>query len=423
MREDKGIFHNIDWITVLIYLALILVGWLSIYSTNYDAESGRTIFDLSINSGKQFLRIISCLLITVAIFSIDFRTFESLAYIFYGILVLLLVFVLVFGREVAGSKSWFELGFFKIQPSEFAKWGTALALARFMSVVNFKLDRFRNVAGIGAIIGLPMILIVLQGDTGTALVFAAFVVPLYREGLNPLIVIIGIAMAVIFILTLFVTKIILVFSVVGVIAISIFFIKKKNWKNILLAIAGGVMVISVIFAVDYVITDVLKPHQQNRIKALIDPDSDPRGYGYNVINSKTAIGSGGFIGKGYLEGYYTQLDFVPEQTTDFIFCTIGEESGWLGSLVVIGLFIVLMIRIINLAERQKSKFARIYGYAVGGIFFFHFMVNIGMTIGYFPVIGIPLPFISYGGSSLWGFTILLFTLLKLDAHRMQILVH
>ncbi len=423
MREDKGIFQNIDWITVLIYLALVLIGWLSIYSTNYDAESGRTIFDLSINSGKQFLRIVSCLLITVAIFSIDFRTFESLAYIFYGLLVLLLVFVLVFGREVAGSKSWFELGFFKIQPSEFAKWGTALALARFMSVVNFKLDRFRNAAGIGAIIGLPMILIVLQGDTGTALVFAAFVVPLYREGLNPLLIIVGIAMAVIFILTLFVTKIILVFSVIGVISIIIFFIKKKNWKNILLAIVGGVMVISVIFAVDYVITDVLKPHQQNRIKALIDPDSDPRGYGYNVINSKTAIGSGGFAGKGYLEGYYTQLDFVPEQTTDFIFCTIGEESGWLGSLVLISLFIFLMIRIINLAERQKSKFARIYGYTVGGIFFFHFMVNIGMTIGYFPVIGIPLPFISYGGSSLWGFTILLFTLLKLDAHRMQILVH
>ncbi len=422
MREDKGIFQNIDWITVLLYFALVLIGWLSIYSTNYDVESGRTIFDLSINSGKQFLRIISCLIIIVVIFSIDFQTFESLGYIFYGILILLLISVLIFGREVAGSKSWFELGFIKIQPSEFAKYGTALALAKFMSVVNFKFDQLRNVSGMGLIIGLPMILIILQGDTGTALVFSAFAIPLYREGLNPLLIILGLSMAAIFILTLFVSKIILGISIAALVLAIIFFIK-KNVKNILLTIASGALVFSVIFGVDYLVTNVLKPHQQNRIKALIDPDSDPRGYGYNVINSKTAIGSGGFSGKGYLEGYYTQLDFVPEQTTDFIFCTIGEESGWIGSFVLIGIFVFLLVRIVNIAERQKSKFARIYGYSVAGIFFFHFLVNIGMTIGYFPVIGIPLPFISYGGSSLWAFTILLFTLLKLDAHRMQILVH
>ncbi len=421
MREDRSILNKLDWSVILIYLALILIGWLSIYSTNFDPESGKSIFDLSINSGKQFLRILSCIIIIAVIITIDFRIFESLAYTFYGVVLALLIFVLIFGDEVAGSKSWFELGFFRLQPSEFAKFTTALAIARFMAVPNFKLDNSKNLIRVGLFIVVPMALIILQGDTGTALVFVAFVVPLYREGLNPVFIIIGISMAVIFILTLFVSKLYLGIAIVSIVLLIIFF-NKKTWRKIALTVASGALVFSVIFAVDYVIDNVLKPHQQNRIKALINPESDPRGYGYNVINSKTAIGSGGLTGKGYLQGYYTQFDFVPEQTTDFIFCTVGEEMGWIGSLVLLTLFVLLMIRLVNLAERQKSRFSRIYGYSVVGIFFFHFAVNIGMTIGYFPVIGIPLPFISYGGSSLWAFTILLFIFLKLDAHRMQIFI-
>jgi len=422
MRDDKNILNNIDWTVVAIYLALILVGWLAIYSTNYDPEGNSSIFDFSLNSGKQFLRILSCFAIIAVILTIDFRIFESLSYVFYAFLVLLLISVLLFGREVAGSKSWFELGFFKLQPSEFAKFATALAIAKFMSVPNFKFNNFKNLLAVGLLILLPMGLIILQGDTGTALVFLAFVVPLYREGLNPFLIIIGISVAVIFILTLFLSKFALAVGIASIVFLIVIF-NKKTWKRIALTIASGAIVFSVVFGVDYVIDNVLKPHQQNRIKALINPESDPRGYGYNVINSKTAIGSGGLWGKGYLKGYYTQFDFVPEQTTDFIFCTVGEETGWVGSLVLISLFVVLLIRLVSLAEKQKSKFARIYGYSVAGIFFFHFAVNIGMTIGYFPVIGIPLPFISYGGSSLWAFTILLFIFLKLDAHKMQILVH
>jgi len=269
-------------------------------------------------------------------------------------------------------------------------------------------------------IGVPMVLILLQKDTGTALVFTAFTVVYFREGMSPFLIIAGIIAAIIFVLTLMVNEYYL-FAGIGTILIGAIILGKKKPKRIALLTAGAIAICGIIKSVDYVVTDVLKPHQQNRVKALINPDADPLGYGWNVTQSKIAIGSGGFLGKGFLQGTQTKFNFVPEQSTDFIFCTIGEEHGWVGSLFIMALFIALLLRIVFLAERQKNRFARVYGYSVAVIFFFHYAVNIGMTVGLFPVIGIPLPFFSYGGSGLWGFTILLFILLKLDIHRMQVL--
>ncbi len=252
------------------------------------------------------------------------------------------------------------------------------------------------------------------------MVFTVFTFVFFREGMSPFIIIIGVIAAIIFILTLLVNEYYL-FTGIGIILISAIVLGKKKFKRIAILTAGAVIICGIIVSVDYVVTNVLKPHQQNRVKALINPDADPLGFGWNVTQSKIAIGSGGFTGKGFLKGTQTKFDFVPEQSTDFIFCTIGEEHGWVGSVFIMGLFIALLLRIIFLAERQKNRFARVYGYSVACIFFFHFAVNIGMTVGLFPVIGIPLPFFSYGGSGLWGFTILLFILLKLDIHRSQVL--
>jgi rod shape determining protein RodA len=265
------------------------------------------------------------------------------------------------------------------------------------------------------------LLILAQKDTGTALVFTSFIFVFFREGMSPFLMIVGICGAVIFILTLLIPNQLYLHGAILTILVLLISFGKKKIKRILILTIGAIVIMGVIESVDYVITDVLKPHQQNRVKALINPDADPLGYGWNVTQSKIAIGSGGFLGKGFLKGTQTKFDFVPEQSTDFIFCTIGEEHGWLGSLLVVSLFVTLLLRIVFIAERQKSRFARVYAYSVASIFFFHFAVNIGMTIGLFPVIGIPLPFFSYGGSSLWGFTVLLFILLKLDAHRGQVL--
>jgi rod shape determining protein RodA len=268
---------------------------------------------------------------------------------------------------------------------------------------------------------VPMALILLQKDTGTALVFTVFVLIFYREGMSPFLILLGIGVAIIFILTLLVENEYILFAGIGCIWLAILLLGKKKVKRIVIITAGALMLMVTIKSVDFVFNNVLKEHHQKRIRVVLNPDLDQRGVGYHVYQSKVAIGSGGVAGKGFLKGTQTKLKFVPEQSTDFIFCTIGEEQGWIGSFFVLSLFLTLFLRVIFLAERQKSRFARVYGYCVAGIFFFHFMINVGMTIGLFPVIGIPLPFFSYGGSSLWGFTILLFILLKLDAHRMQVL--
>jgi rod shape determining protein RodA len=420
-RQDDITASKLDWLTIMLYALLTILGWLNIYAAVYDEQLHSTIFDISLNSGRQLIWIGTSVLLIIAIMVIDFRFYNSFAYFFYGFVILLLILVMLFGTEVAGAKAWFEIGPFRIQPAEFAKFSTALAVAKYLESNTIKIDKAKDLFVLGAIIALPALFILLQNDTGTALVFAAFVLVLYREGLSPIFLILGIVGIVIFVLTLMVDEVYLMIAI-GVLTLLIIGIGKKTTKRIVTVVSGAVLVMGIIFSVDYVVDNVLQPHQQNRIKALINPNADPLGYGWNVTQSKIAIGSGGLTGKGFLEGTQTKFDFVPEQSTDFIFCTIGEEHGWVGSLVLISLFVGLLLRIVYLAERQKSRFARAYGYAVVSILFFHFLVNIGMTIGLAPVIGIPLPFFSYGGSSLWSFTILLFILVKLDAHRMQMLV-
>lgn len=408
----------------MLFFIIAILGWMNIFAAVYDESANQNIFDMSLNSGRQLLFLSSSIILIIIIMVIDFKFYDTFGYIIYGGIIFLLIFVLLFGREVAGSKSWFELGPIRLQPSEFAKFATALAVAKYMDSSGFRIDRIFKQLILFAIISIPAVLIILQGDTGTALVYSIFVLVFFREGMSPALLILGIASSIIFILTLLITNhLYLYIGVIILAALAILLIKKKTFKKVSLVIAGAIVVCGVIMSVDYIISDVLKPHQQNRIKALINPDADPLGYGWNVTQSKIAIGSGGFAGKGFLKGTQTKFDFVPEQSTDFIFCTIGEEHGWVGSLLTIGLFLTLLLRVIHIAERQKWRFARVYGYSVACILFFHFGVNIGMTIGLFPVIGIPLPLFSYGGSSLWGFTILLFILLKLDSHRAQVLVH
>lgn len=421
MKREDSISANLDWTTIGLYAALVVLGWLNIYAVGYDENVGHSIFSMSLNSGRQLLFMAASLIIILAIVILDMRFYDAFAYVIYGLIMLTLVAIPFIGKEVGGNKAWIGIGSFGGQPSEFAKFATALAVAKFIGSVGFKMDNFRNQAMLFGLIGLPMVLILLQKDTGTALVFGCFMVVFFREGMSPFLMIVGFCAAAIFILTLLVPNQWYLHGGILVILVLLIGFGKKKFKRIALLTMGALFVMGVIESVDYVITDVLKPHQQNRIKALINPDADPLGYGWNVTQSKIAIGSGGWSGKGFLQGTQTKFDFVPEQSTDFIFCTIGEEEGWLGSLVVVVLFVGLLLRIVYLGERQKSRFARVYAYGVASIFFFHFAVNIGMTIGLFPVIGIPLPFFSYGGSSLWGFTVLLFILLKIDAHRGQLL--
>jgi rod shape determining protein RodA len=418
-REDI-LSNKMDWVTVALYVAIVFLGWLNIYAVTYDPESDLSIFNLTINSGRQLIFIGGAFVIIMAILIVDMRFYETFAYVMYAVIMFLLLLVPIIGKEVGGNRAWLGIGSFGVQPSEFAKFATALAVAKFMGSIGFRMDQKKNQIILFVMIGIPMLLVLAQKDTGTALVFTSFTVVYFREGMSPMLIIAGIVAAFIFVLTLLVDEVYL-FIGIGVILVSAIILGKKKPKRIAFLVAGAIAICGIIKSVDYVITDVLRPHQQARVKALINPDADPLGFGWNVTQSKIAIGSGGFLGKGFLQGTQTKFNFVPEQSTDFIFCTIGEEHGWLGSLLTISLFIGLMLRVVYLAERQKNRFARVYGYSVACIFLFHFAVNIGMTIGLFPVIGIPLPFFSYGGSGLWAFTILLFILLKLDVHRMQVL--
>lgn len=421
MRNEADISGKLDWVTVLLYIILVALGWINIFAAVYDETANQTIWDLSLNSGRQLMFIAASFVIILAIIIIDMRFYETFAYLFYGIILFVLLLVPVIGKEVGGNKSWIGLGSFGIQPSEFAKFITALAVAKFIGSVGFKMDNLRNQIILLALMAIPMGLILLQKDFGTAIVFASLLLVYYREGMSPFLLIVGISMAIIAILTLIVENQLYLYGVILLILGLIIFFGKRTMRRILALSAGALIIILTIQSFDYIINNVLPIRHKKRLEALVNPNFDPMGINWNVTQSKIAIGSGGFIGKGFLKGTQTKFDFVPEQSTDFIFCTIGEEHGWIGSFVVVSLFMALLIRVIQIAERQKNRFNRSYGYAVASIFFFHFAVNIGMTIGLFPVIGIPLPFFSYGGSSLWGFTILLFILLKLDAHRGQVL--
>jgi rod shape determining protein RodA len=421
MARDIDIREGIDWTTVWLYAALVFFGWLNIYAAVYNPESPMVIFSTSHNAGKQLLFISSTFVLILIILFVDYKVYDSFAFIFYGFIILLLIATIFLATEIKGSRSWIKLGStFSLQPAEFSKIFTALALSRFLSTQGVNISKVRDAVVAGLLVFVPPIIIILQKETGSALTFAAFIAVFYREGLPGIYPALGIALAILFVLVLFFNK----FYVVAGLAVACglfwyIFLKRYERTSQNLTRLGGVFVIAsaFVFGVKFFTTNVLQPHQQKRIQVLVNPDSDPLGAGWNVTQSRVAISSGGIIGKGYLQGTQTKFDFVPEQSTDFIFCTVGEEWGFLGSVIVILIFAALLNRIINLAEKQRSKFSRIYGYCVASILFFHLLVNIGMTIGLMPVIGIPLPFLSYGGSSLWSFTILLFIFLKLDAHR------
>ena len=414
---------NIDWLVILVYGIMVLVGWLNIYASEYNPINSVSIFDLSTSAGKQLLFIGVSLIVIIIIKVIDDKLFDSLAYPIWGFFVLMLILVLFVAREVNGARSWIELGAFRFQPAEFTKFATALAVAKFASANSFKMGRIKDMGILMIIVGLPTILIIVQGDMGTAVVFTVFIIVLFREGLSAWPLILGVVMVVIFLLALLVSDHIYLWIGTGVFVALAMLFNLKSPRKIVFIFVIGIVISGMFEGVDFAFNNFLKPHQQNRILVLLNPNIDPLGVGWNVTQSKIAIGSGGISGKGYLQGTQTTFDFVPEQSTDFIFCTVGEEHGWIGSFILIFLFMTLFLRIIYLAERQKWAFVRIYGYSVASILFFHFAINIGMTIGLFPVIGIPLPFFSYGGSSLLSFSVLLFIFLTLDANRMQHLQH
>ena len=419
MRRAKEIFGNVDWMSVSLYILLIFFGWVNIYASQYNDDQ-TLLFDLSQRYSKQLLFIAVSLFVAFIILIIDWKFFEAFPYFLYGGIIIMLIVLLIKGEQTAGATSWFNIGDYKFQPSEFAKFITILALAKYLNTHNIKMRVFVTKLRSFIIILVPMLLIILQNDLGTALVFLSLILLLYREGLSGNILILGLVVGILFIVTLLINK--FVFSgILVIISFLLFLLSRRKKKEFLVILAGFAMAISFVFSVSYIFNNMLSPHHVERINILLGREIDPHGAGYNLIQSKIAIGSGGFFGKGFLEGTQTRFDFVPEQSTDFIFCTIGEEWGFFGSLIFIVVFVALLIRIINLAERQRSTFCRIYGYGVASVLFVHFAINIGMTIGLAPVIGIPLPFISYGGSSLIGFTILLFIFLNLDSYRLQIL--
>ncbi len=418
MRQQRSIFDGIDWVLVILFLLLVFMGWLNIYAAVFNEEH-QSIFDTTQRYGKQMIFIGFSVFVALVILLIDGKFYSTFSVPIYIANMLLLIVVLLTAKEVAGARSWIDIGPLKLQPAEFAKSATALALAAFLGDINTRMKDLQTKVIAGIILGIPAALILLQNDTGSMLVFGAFALVLYREGLSGNILLLGLAFAVLFIFSLLFTPLTMLIILGSIGLIAFLFQRKKTWK-LGLGIGGILAVLmGFVYSVDYLFNNVLEPHQQVRINVLLGKEDDPKGAGYNVNQSKIAIGSGGFTGKGFLKGTQTKYDFVPEQTTDFIFCTVGEEWGFIGTFVVIALFTALILRILYISERQRSAFTRIYGYCVASIFLFHFMINIGMTIGLMPVIGIPLPFFSYGGSSLLGFTILLFIFIKLDGYRLQ----
>ncbi|WP_035560973.1 rod shape-determining protein RodA [Hymenobacter sp. IS2118] len=421
--------RSIDWLTVLLYALLVGIGWVCIYASSYSLDSpvnplGSLSFDelMAFNWFKQVLWIGTAFVLIVVLLVVDYKAYDTLAYVLYAGMIVLLLVTLFVARPIGGSRSWLEIGPVRLQPAEFAKFTTALAASRFMAGINLRNQNWRDQMLLAGITLLPPVLIIASNESGQALVFAALLLAYFREGMSPLILLLLVVGGVILLLALLVPKLWLVGAFTVILLTVLGFNRRVLRHHLPLAVGVWAAVVGMVVGVDFFYNNVLQPHQRQRIEILINPSSDPLGKGWNVTQSKIAIGSGGLVGKGFLQGTQTKFDFVPEQSTDFIFCTVGEEFGWMGSCLVIGLYLVLLWRIIHLAERQKSVFGRTYGYCVASVLFFHITVNIGMTIGLAPVVGIPLPFFSYGGSSLWSFTILLFSLLALDAYRKQDLV-
>lgn len=479
-NENSTLFKSIDWLTVLLYMVLVVLGAISIYAASYNFDQA-SMFDLAKFSGKQFLWIGLSAVLGFSLLMIDRRVYEAYAYPIYAGMMLLLLVTIAIAPNIKGSHSWIVLGPVSLQPAEFAKFATALALSKLFSTYNFALNTAKNYAIAAGVILLPIMLIILQNETGSSLVYFSLVLVLYREGMTGFVLYAGVCAVVFFVLALkysvftfmgidlgafLVLAIIMVlvvgmllfycrslvlsrnvllgyvgssllvvalhylgidvngylffFSVIGASVIYLLFAMfHDDLKKVLITVVFAVSSVMFLFTVDFAFNKVLEPHQQTRIKVVLGIEEDLRGAGYNVNQSKIAIGSGGLTGKGFLNGTQTKLKYVPEQHTDFIFCTIGEEQGFVGSVGVLLLFLMLILRIIAIAERQHTTFARVYAYCVASIFIFHLCINVGMVIGLCPVIGIPLPFFSYGGSSLWGFTVLLFILLRIDATRKQ----
>lgn len=480
--DNSSVFRNLDWITVVIYLLLVAAGALSIYAASYDFDNA-SIFDFAEFSGKQLRWIGLSLIIGFVILLLDYRIYESYAYPIYGIVILILIATIFLSPNINGSHSWLVFGPMSLQPAEFGKFATSLALAKLFSSYNFSLNaKASNYFRALIIIFLPVCIILCQSETGSALVYLSLIFVLYREGMSgfvlgavffsvlffvlavkfmdPFIMGLSLGEFTVFLLICLIYCLMLVFYcrdfiiarnvILGMVTAGIvvtileicgvnvngliFFLSllaaaviytaiamlRHHIKTFLVSIGFVMVSVGFLFSVNYVFDKILQPHQQTRILVLLGIEEDLRGVGYNVNQSKIAIGSGGLEGKGFLNGTQTKLKYVPEQHTDFIFCTIGEEQGFIGSSLVLITFLILILRLIYIAERQKSTFSRVYSYCVLSMFIFHVCINIGMVIGLCPVIGIPLPFFSYGGSSLWGFTILLFIMLRLDAARKEI---
>jgi len=407
---------EVDWFTVLLWLLLCIIGWFNIHAAVFDPQHPG-LFSMETNYGKQSIYIFSAMLLAVVILIVDAKFYSSFSPILYAITILLLITVLIVGRNVGGNQAWIPIGSFRLQPSEFAKLATCLLLARYLSAHSTKTPNLKTLIGGAAIVALPVVLVLLQPDTGSALAFFALVFVFYREGyISGPWMLFGALAILLFVLTLAFNQWAVIAGVAIFIGLGIYYFRKK--RKVMTSLAAMFFIAAAyILCVEFVYDNVLQSHQRNRIDVLLGKIDDPRGQGYNLNQSMIAIGSGQFWGKGYLQGTQTKYNFVPEQSTDFIFCTVGEEWGFVGSMVVIGIYLTLLLRIVNIAERQRTPFARIYAYGVASILFFHFAINIGMTIGIVPIIGIPLPFISYGGSSLWSFTILLFIMLKFDANK------
>lgn len=415
--KNQRVGSSIDWITILLYAVLVIIGWMTIYSASLPIEE-TSLFDLSQIYGRQMLFIGLTIPIIFIILFTDAKLFERFSFVFYGIGIILLLGLFAFGKTIKGQTNWYQFGGFGFQPSEFVKTATALLLAKYLSYsqINLKFTKHQLI-GL-AIMGLPIFLILLQPDAGSAMIFISLIFVLNREGLPSWYFISGIVAIVVFFLSLVIAPIYLIFIVL-IIMIAHYVLNRKITRN---PVVYGLVYLAIVafsFSVSFVYNNVLESHQKDRINVLIGDDVDMKKEGYNLDQSMIAIGSGGFFGKGYLEGTQTKGGFVPEQHTDYIFTTVGEEWGFIGSTFVIALFVVLFLRIIYLAENQKTKFSRIYGYCVATYLFMHFFVNIAMLIKLFPTIGVPLPFFSYGGSSLWAFTILLFIFIKLDANKVN----
>ncbi|MFQ6600774.1 rod shape-determining protein RodA [Flavobacterium sp. C3NV] len=408
--KNQSIKNNIDWISVFIYTALVILGWLNIYSSSLLSTDG--------TYQKQLIFIGCTIPLIFIVLFVDGKFYEKYASIIFGVSLLSLAGLFLFGKTIAGQRCWYAIGSFTIQPSEFAKAATALALAKYLSDTQINLKEVNRQVQALAIVFLPVLLILPQPDPGSALIYSIFIVVLYREGLPSWYVWTGFITILLFVLTLVLEPYAVILIALGVLII-IHFKGRAVDRNILLSAILLAVISAFVLSVDYVFDNIFKQHHRDRFNILLGKTVDMKGIGYNTNQSEIAIGSGGWIGKGFLEGTQTKGGFVPEQHTDYIFTTVGEEWGFAGSVVVIALFVGLLLRVIYLAERQKTKFSRVYGYCVAGILFTHFFVNIAMVIGIFPTIGVPLPFFSYGGSGLWGFTILLFIFLKMDANKVN----